>query len=80
MKVQTILQIMICKGCFLQGCSDAAATALGEALLYMSLDPSTVRRGGARVTVQGIVNYPGDQKIASKIAWRDNWRATVKLD
>ena len=80
MKVQTILQIMICKGCFLQGCSDAAATALGEALIYMSLDPSTVRRGGARVTVQGIVNYPGDQKIASKIAWRDNWRATVKLD
>ena len=80
MKIQIILQIMICKGCFLDGSREAAATELGIALKYMSFDPSTVRRGGARVTVQGIVKYPGDPRTASKIAWRDNWRATVKFD
>ena len=80
MKIKTILQIMICKGCFLHGSRVAAETALGVALRYMSLDPLTVRRGGARVTVQGIVNKPGDSIIASRIAWKNNWRATVKLD
>jgi hypothetical protein len=80
MKIQTISQKFISLGCFDHDSKQAAEIALKVALKYMSLDPSTVRRGGARVTVQGIVKHPGDSSKASAIGWKQNWRATVKFD
>ena len=80
MKMQAIMQRFVGLGCFNHDSMHAAETALGVALRYMSLDPSTVRRGGARVTVQGIVKYPGDQGKASAMGWRRDWMATVKFD
>ena len=77
MKVQEVLQVFARKGCqFVGGFKAAAVTAVEKALEVMTFDPSTVRRGGARVTFQGFVRQTENKQVA----WSENMKAVVKFE
>jgi hypothetical protein len=78
MKVNEVLQVFTEKGVTFVGPWRAGAEVLlAKVMEVMTFDPSTVRRGGARITFQGYVKKP--RKEAS-IGWHAHRRGLAKIE
>ena len=81
MRVEDVLHLFAAKGAKFSGAYRAAAeTALEIVLKIMSCDPLSIKRGGARITFQGMVTEPDTDGEKTRIGWYRNMRALVKFE
>ena len=78
MKVNEVLQVFTEKGVTFVGPWRAGAEVLlAKVMEVMTFDPSTVRRGGARITFQGYVKQPRKEAL---IGWHEHRRGLAKIE